>query len=118
MPLAKRNLIASILIIPLALALALGLAACGGSYYDERAAQAQYLSDRGEYLEDAALTSKVAAVITDDRTLQNSKIHVRTYGNTVHLTGYVASRSDAMRAEDLALEVPGVRRVDNDLFVQ
>ena len=96
----------------------MGITACGGGYYDERHAQAEYLSDRGEYLEDAALTSKVAAVITEDRSLQNSKIHVRTYGNAVHLTGYVASRSDAIRAEDLALDVPGVRRVDNDLFVQ
>jgi len=39
-------------------------------------------------------------------------------GRSVHLTGYVNSRSDAIHAEDLALEVPGVRRVDNDLFVQ
>ncbi len=110
----KRNLILACAIIPMSF----GIAACGSSYSDARHEQAEYLSDRGEYLEDAALTSKVAAVITDDRMLANSKIHVRTYGNTVHLTGYVNSRSDAIHAEDLALEVPGVRRVDNDLFVQ
>jgi len=114
MNIVKRTLILACAIVPLSM----GITACGGGYYDERHAQAEYLSDRGEYLEGAALTSKVAAVITEDRSLQNSKIHVRTYGNAVHLTGYVASRSDAIRAEDLALDVPGVRRVDNDLFVQ
>lgn len=118
----SRNLLISSLMIPLAF----GLAACGGdSYNSERHAQAAYLQDRGEalqeradYLEDAALTSKVAAVITEDRSLQGSDIHIKTFGDTVHLTGYVATPSDAMHAENLALYVRGVRRVDNDLVIR
>ena len=64
------------------------------------------------------MTSKVAALLTDERSLHGSKIHVRTYGNSVHLTGYVESHNDAIRAENLALDVPGVRRVDNDLEIR
>ena len=99
--------------------MALGLAACGGGYgYSERDAAADYLADRGEALEDSAVTSKVAAMITQDRTLAGSEIHVRTFGNMVRLTGYVASRGDAMRAEDLAYSVAGVRDVDNNLLIR
>ncbi len=110
----RRNLILSSVMIPLAL----GLAACGGGYDNRRHAEAMYLNDRGEALEDAALTSKVAALITEDRSLQGSEIHVTTSGNTVRLTGYVASRNDGLRAEDLAHDVPGVRRVHNDLDIR
>ena len=95
----------------------MALAACGSSSYDERAAEANYLADRGEALEDAAITSKVAAMYTEDRRLEGSQIHVRTFGNVVHLTGYVVSRNDMLRAEDLALQVSGVRRVENDLAI-
>ena len=109
------NLKSLILLLPLAV----GLSACGGGgYYDSRRAEADYLADRGERLEDAALTSKVAAMMTDDRSLNGSEIHVSTFGNTVQLTGYVASRRDAIHAEDLALNIPGVRDVENRLSVR
>ena len=99
--------------------LALGLSACGGGgYYNQRHAEAEYLNDRGEALEDAAITSKVAAMITEDRTLSGSQIHVKTYENTVHLSGYVASRDDAVHAVEIAYQVRGVRNVDNDLDIR
>jgi osmotically-inducible protein OsmY len=97
--------------------LCLGLAACGGGAYSERRAEANYLQDRGEALEDAALSSKVAAAIMEDRHLSGMQIHVKTYNNIVHLTGYVESRSDARHAEERAMMVNGVRAVDNDLVV-
>jgi osmotically-inducible protein OsmY len=96
----------------------LALAACGGGYESERRAQAGYLQDRGEALEDSALTSKVAAAIVEDRRLNGMEIHVKTYDNIVHLTGYVETRDDRLRAEDRAMAVRGVRGVDNALIVQ
>jgi len=110
----NRHVMFAVLSIPLAF----GLAACGGGYSAERRAEAEYLNNRGEALEDAAITSKVAAAITDDTTLRGSQIHVKTYGNTVHLTGYVVSRNDARHAENLAYSVRGVRDVDNDLDIR
>lgn len=97
--------------------LCFGLAACGGGAYSDRRAEANYLQDRGEALEDAALSSKVAATIMEDRHLSGMKIHVKTYNNIVHLTGYVESRSDKRHAEERALMVKGVRGVDNNLVV-
>lgn len=96
----------------------LALSACGTSAPTtyERARSAQF-QDRGEYLEDAALTSKVAAAILDEPRLRDSAIRVSTYGNIVQLSGAVGSLSDAYRAEDIAASVVGVRRVDNDLTI-
>jgi len=107
-----RNLMAAA-----ALPLALGLAACGGSPTAYERARADYLDARGEYLEDAALTSKVAAAILNEPRLRDSTIRVSTYGNIVRLTGVVATVRDVYRAEDIAASVQGVRRVDNDLVV-
>jgi hyperosmotically inducible protein len=108
----RKTLIASLFMLPLAI----GLAACGGGY-SQRRAEADYLAVRGEALEDAALTSKVASLLTEDTTLNGSQIRVRTYGNIVHLTGYVVSRADKARAENLAYSVRGVRDVDNELMI-
>ena len=98
------------------IATALGFAACATPRDVDRE-RAMYLENRGEYLEDAALTSKVAAAILDEPRLRDSTIRVMTYGNIVQLTGEVESLRDAYRAEDVALSVSGVRRVDNDLVV-
>ena len=54
---------------------------------------------------------------TEDRTLSGSQIHVKTYENTVHLSGYMSSREDAVHAVEVAYQVRGVRNVDNDLEV-
>jgi len=109
----RKTFITAAAMVPLAL----GLAACGGGYASERRAEADYLAVRGEALEDAALTSKVASLITEDTSLSGSQIRVRTYGNIVQLEGYVASRADKARAEDLAYSVRGVRDVDNNLMI-
>jgi osmotically-inducible protein OsmY len=95
----------------------LALSACGSSPTAYERARADYYDSKGEYLEDAALTSKVAAAILDEPRLRDSTIRVATYGNIVQLTGKVESLRDAYIAEDLAASVIGVRRVDNDLVV-
>lgn len=97
--------------------LPLALSACGSSSSSYDRARANYYDSRGEYLEDAALTSKVAAAILDEPRLRDSTIRVSTYGNIVQLSGDVKSMRDAYIAEDIAASVIGVRRVDNDLRV-
>ncbi|MGE3334143.1 MAG: BON domain-containing protein [Rhodospirillaceae bacterium] len=109
--LRKRVGIIAVALAPLA------LAACGSSPTAYERARADYYDSKGEYLEDAALTSKVAAAILDEPRLRDSTIRVTTYGNIVQLTGQVESLRDAYIAEDLAASVMGVRRVDNDLVV-
>jgi hyperosmotically inducible protein len=95
----------------------LPLAACSsGPTPEERRAAA--LEEKGETLEDAALSAKVGSAILEDKSLEGAEIHVETYNNVVRLHGFVLSQKDAERAEMIALGVQGVRRVKNDLYVR
>jgi hyperosmotically inducible protein len=102
-----------------ALLLASTLAACGssGPTYQERRVAAR-LDNRGEYLVDQGISSKVAAVFTAEPRFRNADIHVATVDNVVTLSGSVRNGSDIGFAEDLALSVEGVRGVNNVLTVR
>jgi len=92
------------------------LASCASapSLEDRRAAR---LEERGEQYTDAAISKRVAATIYEQVSLRDANIHVETYDNVVHLSGYVLSAGDAERAEKLALSIKDVRRVKDDLVV-
>jgi osmotically-inducible protein OsmY len=69
----------------------------------------------GEYIDDAAITTKVKAAILDRPTLKLLDIHVETLNGVVHLWGAVASRSTIEEAGNVARSVAGVKSVKNDL---
>lgn len=64
---------------------------------------------------DAAVTTKVKALLLADKTTQKSTIHVSTNHGTVTLSGKVPSVTVAQRAQMLAKTVEGVKHVDNEL---
>ena len=72
----------------------------------------------GEYIDDAAITTKVKAVIFNEPTLKATEINVETYKGDVQLSGFVAQPQDAQRAADLARGVKGVASVKNDIRVK
>jgi len=69
----------------------------------------------GQYVDDAALTTKVKAAILDEPTLKVSEINVETYQGKVQLSGFVASQDDINKAVDVARNVAGVKEVNNDI---
>jgi len=71
----------------------------------------------GEYVDDAAITTKVKAAIFDRPTLKSLDIHVETVKGVVHLWGVIASRSAADEAGKVAHSISGVKSVKNDLRV-
>jgi len=71
----------------------------------------------GEYIDDAAVTTKVKAAIFDRPTLKLLDIHVETRKGVVHLWGPVASRSAIEEAGNVARSVAGVKSVKNDLHL-
>ncbi len=71
----------------------------------------------GEYVDDAAITTKVKAAILDRPALKLLDIHVETLKGVVHLWGVVASRSTIDEAGKVARSVNGVRSVKNDMRV-
>lgn len=72
----------------------------------------------GEYVDDAAVTSKVIAAIVGDPALKKTQIKVETLQSVVQLSGFVDSSSTKRRAGHLARGVDGVKTVKNDLIVR
>lgn len=69
----------------------------------------------GEVIDDAAITTKVKTALIRDDEVEAHDIDVETYKGTVQLSGFVDSRDDIDRAEELASDVNGVKEVRNDL---
>jgi osmotically-inducible protein OsmY len=72
----------------------------------------------GEYIDDAAITTKVKAAIFNEPTLKTTEINVETFKGDVQLSGFVAQPADAQRAAELARGVKGVTSVKNDIRVK
>jgi hyperosmotically inducible protein len=100
-----------ILWMPLALALAgpIVLAACSSSGTSESA---------GEYVDSAAITSKVKTALLGDSGLKSFNIGVETYKDVVQLSGFVNSDQVKTHAGEVVAGVSGVRSVRNNLIVK
>lgn len=72
----------------------------------------------GEYIDDAALTTKVKASIFNEPTLKSTEINVETFKGTVQLSGFVAQPADITKAGEIARGVKGVKEVKNDIRVK
>lgn len=69
----------------------------------------------GEYIDDAAITTKVKAAFVDDDDLKASEIKVETFKGVVQLSGFVANPNHVAKATKVAREIPGVESVKNDI---
>lgn len=72
----------------------------------------------GEYIDDAAITTKVKASIFNEPTLKSTEINVETFKGDVQLSGFVAQPADAAKAAEVARGVKGVKSVKNDIRVK
>lgn len=72
----------------------------------------------GEYIDDATITASVKAKLTADKAVNFARIGVETTNNVVSLTGEVESTKQKERAEALAKQVDGVKRVNNKLRIK
>ena len=69
-------------------------------------------------LTDSAVTSNVKAKLAEDRLGSLAQVKVDTVKNIVYLTGIVPTSEDRMRAEQVARNVDGVRKVVNNLEIK
>jgi len=72
----------------------------------------------GQYVDDAAITTKVKTALIRDESLKAFQIGVETYKQVVQLSGFVDTPQLAERAQQVASSVQGVRSVRNDLVVK
>jgi hyperosmotically inducible protein len=91
-----------------AVALAVGIAAC--TSMTGRTA--------GRNVDDATITADVKAKLAGERASTLTSVDVDTVNGTVYLTGTVPSTTTKHRATELARDVRGVVRVENNLQVR
>jgi osmotically-inducible protein OsmY len=90
-------------------ALLIGLAGCAGT---------QTRESTGEYIDDAAITTKVKSAMIADKEVSAYPISVETIKGVVHLTGTANTRHEADKAATIARGVAGVKSVVNKIQVK
>lgn len=85
------------------------LAGCAGTTQQE---------STGEYVDDAVITTKVKAVILNEKFMNGVAVNVETYKGTVQLSGFVKTAADHDKAIALARSVKGVTQVKDDIIIR
>ncbi len=75
-------------------------------------------SSVGEYVDDAAITTKVKAKFAEDKQVSAMRINVETLKGEVQLSGFAASQAEKDRAGQIARSVAHVSRVRNDIVIR
>lgn len=70
----------------------------------------------GEYISDAAITTKVKSMLLAEKDINSFDISVETFNRTVQLSGFVDSQWQIDKAVQLAAAVHGVQHVKNGLI--
>lgn len=72
----------------------------------------------GQYVDDATITTRVKAKFAEDPQVSAMRISVETLKGEVQLSGFAASAAEKTRAGDLAVAVPDVKSVRNNIVVR
>lgn len=72
----------------------------------------------GQYVDDSTITASVKAKLVGDKLANFTRVDVDTTNRIVALNGVVESADQKARAEELAKQVEGVKKVDNRLQIQ
>ena len=72
----------------------------------------------GQYMDDSTITASVKSKLVGDKIANLTRVDVDTTNRVVSLNGVVESPDLKRRAEELAMQVAGVSRVENHLQIQ
>lgn len=72
----------------------------------------------GQYIDDAAITTRVKTALATDPEVKATEVQVETYKGTVQLSGFVDSSESAARAAKIAHDTPGVKEVRNSMVIR
>jgi osmotically-inducible protein OsmY len=70
-----------------------------------------------DYADDAALTARVKAALSDDESIKGTELNVDVYKGRVTLSGIAEDANEAKRAEEIAKQTPGVQSVESAIRV-
>lgn len=94
-----------LLLLPI-FTVALLFAACAGSGTSE---------STGQYVDNTVITTKVKSVLFDKLGFASVGIKVKSYKNTVQLSGFVDDEATIAQAGEITRSISGVESVRNDL---
>lgn len=69
----------------------------------------------GEYIDDTAINARVKTALLRDDVVGGFDVSTTTYDGVVQLSGFVDNDEERSRAEEVASEIQGVERVENNL---
>lgn len=72
----------------------------------------------GQWLDNTVITTRVKTALLAEPALKSYQIGVKSFKDTVQLSGFVDSRASAELAGRVTAAVPGVAGVKNDLIVK
>lgn len=72
----------------------------------------------GQYIDGSVITARVKARLLADNVVSGLPITVKTYKNTVQLSGFVNNATQKIRAEEIAKNVEGVEYVQDSLLIK
>lgn len=72
----------------------------------------------GEYIDDAAITTKVKGAFVKDPVVKAIDVKVETFKGVVQLSGFVDSPEQKARAAEIASTVQGVSSVKNNITIK
>jgi hyperosmotically inducible periplasmic protein len=90
----------------------------GFSFMILTACQSMTGKTTGQTIDDATVTASVQGKLTVDKLSNFSRINVDTDRGVVTLNGVVPSAEEQSQAEELARQVDGVTKVNNNLQLQ
>lgn len=75
-------------------------------------------SSVGEYVDDAALTTRIKAKFAEDPMVSAMRIQVETLNGTVQLSGFASSQAEKDKAAAMARATSQVKDVRNNIIVR
>lgn len=72
----------------------------------------------GEFVDDAAITTKVKAALIKDEVVKARDVNVETFKGRVQLSGFVENAAQKTRAGEIAGGIAGVLDVKNNITVK
>lgn len=72
----------------------------------------------GEFIDDTVLTANVKTALLADKTTPGMSIQVESFKGKVQLSGFVNTKEQAQKAEEVASRVKGVKSVINKIDVK
>jgi len=72
----------------------------------------------GQYVDDATITTRVKAKFANDAQVSAMRISVETLKGEVQLSGFATSLTEKAHAGDVAVSVPDVKSVRNNIVVR